>query len=174
MATTLKARIRTVLPASLVNGVGIVITKLGLIYTIAIDWSSINPLGSYNPSAQNVLVQSTVDGSFGLVTISQIIASSQTQQIKTAAGDVNVAATDGLIAINKTVGEATAVNLPAASAKIGPVKVSDWKGDAGTNNITVNATGTDKMNGNSTSIIVASDRASLVFTPLDDGSGYAY
>lgn len=173
MATTLKARIRTMLPAVLTNGVGIAVTKLGLIYTIATDWSKLSQLVSYNPSAEQLLVQSTIDGSFGLVTITQVLTASQTQQIKTTAGDVNVATTDGLIIVNKAVGAATNVNLPAAASKVGPVKVVDWKGDAGTNNITVNVTGTDKLNGNLTSYIIRANGGSLDFTPLNDGSGYA-
>lgn len=174
MATSLKARIRTMLPAVLQSGVGIVVTKLGLIYQITMDWSSLSSLIAYDSSAQQIITRSTVDGSFAILTITQVLTASQTQQIKTSAGDVNVSTTDGLIIVNKTVGGATNVNLPLASSKVGPVKVVDWKGDAGTNNITVNVTGTDKFNGNSTSMIIAADRASLVLTPLSDGSGYAY
>lgn len=174
MATTLKARIRAVLPAALVDGAGIAITKLGLLYTIAMDWSGFTQLASYDPSGQQLVVQDTSDGSFGLVTITQIVNASQTQQIKTSSGAVNVAANDGLIAVNKTVGAATTVNLPAANIKIGPVKVADWKGDAGTNHITIICNGTDKLNGNVSSIEIDGDGGSLVFTPLKDGSGYAY
>jgi hypothetical protein len=173
MAQTLKARIRSLLPAALVAGVGMVITKAGLIYTIAMDWSSLSILSSYDPSAQQLLVQSTVDDSFGLVTITQVITASQTQQIKEDAGDVNVATTDGLIAINKTVGAATAVNLPAASSKVGPVQVSDFKGDAGTNNITVNRAGSDVFPGALTTWTIAANGAAAIFTPLSDGTGWA-
>ena len=103
----------------------------------------------------------------------QILTASQTQQIKTTAGDVTVAAADGLIAINKTVGGSTTVSLPASSAKIGPVKIVDWKGDAGTNNITIAVTGSDKLNGNLTSWIIGADGGSVVLTPLSNGTGYA-
>lgn len=101
------------------------------------------------------------------------LTATQTQQIKTSSGSVTVAATDSLIAINKTVGAATTVTLPLAASKTVPVKVSDWKGDAGTNNITINVSGSDKLNGNLTSWTIAGDGASLVFSPLQDGSGYA-
>jgi hypothetical protein len=97
----------------------------------------------------------------------------QTQQIITSGATVTVAAKDSLIAVNKTVGSATTVNLPAASSKVGAVKISDFKGDAGTNNITINVAGTDKLNGNLTSWTIGADGGSVVLTPLSDGSGYA-
>lgn len=56
-------------------------------------------------------------------------------RIVTAAGAVTVTPADGIVEINKTVGAATAVTLPAAGSCI----ISDGKGDAGTNNITVTA-----------------------------------
>lgn len=169
----LKVKFRTAFPASVVGGTGIAVTKSGLTYTFDLDWSDFSILSSYNPSSQQALVQNTTDGSFGLVTITQIIAGSQTQQIKTGAGDVNVATTDGLIIVNKTVGGATTVNLPASSSKVGAVKIVDFKGDTGTNNITIAVVGSDKLNGNRTTWIIASDGGSVVCTPLSDGSGYA-
>jgi len=172
-STRLKLRTIPKFLASIFSGTGTAVRKDGLATYVDWDPSGFTPLVGYDPSAYNVAVQSVVDGSFGKITLAQLIASSQTQQIKTTAGAVNVAANDGLIAINKTVGASTTVNLPAASTKVGPVKVSDWKGDAGTNNITVSVTGTDKLNGNLTSWVIASDGGSIVLTPLNDGSGYA-
>lgn len=59
-------------------------------------------------------------------------------RIVTAAGPVTVSSTEGGVAINKTVGAATAVALPPAASRNGlPVTVKDMKGDAATNNITV-------------------------------------
>jgi hypothetical protein len=102
----------------------------------------------------------------------QVLLSGQTQQIKTTAGNVTVAVSDGLIAVNKSVGAATGVTLPDSSTKVGPVKVGDFKGDAGTNNITVTISGAGKFNGNQSSFTIAGNGASYVFTPLADGSGY--
>jgi hypothetical protein len=70
-----------------------------------------------------------------------------TEQIITAPGNVTVATTDGLIILNKTVGQATSVFLPAASTKIGAVKIVDWKGDANVNNITIIPNGSDLISG---------------------------
>lgn len=95
----------------------------------------------------------------------------QTQQIKTTAGNVAVANTDGIIAINKTVGAATVVTLPLSSAKIGPCLIADFKGDAGTNNITITLSGSDKFPGGLSSWIIAADGGSVFLRPLA-GVGY--
>jgi hypothetical protein len=56
----------------------------------------------------------------------------------TAAGDVLVSSSEGGIALNKTVGAATNVQLPPAASRGGlDVVIKDLKGDAGANNITV-------------------------------------
>jgi hypothetical protein len=172
---TARLKLRTIpkFLAAIFSGAGTSVRKDGLATYIDWDPSGFGQLGSYDPSSYFIAVQSSVDNSFGKITLAQLIASSQTQQIKTTAGDVNVSANDGLISVNKTVGAATTVNLPAASTKVGPVKVSDWKGDAGTNNITIAVVGSDKLNGNLTSWTIAADGGSIVLTPLSDGSGYA-
>lgn len=74
--------------------------------------------------------------------------------IITAAGTVTVGTLESGVAINKTVGAATTVNLPAASSRNGlPVIVKDMKGDAGTNNITVTPNGADTIDGNASDVI---------------------
>lgn len=166
-----KLRIRTKLPAALLGGTGISIVKNGLVYTVAEDWSKFANLAAYDPSAQQVLIQSTVDGSFALATIAQVIAASQTQQIKTTAGDVAVAANDGAIIVNKTAGGATNINFPLAGNKVGDCLVADFKGDAGTNNITINPTAPETIMGQA-SYIIAANGGSVRLKPIA-GVGYA-
>lgn len=173
MATKLKLRVLPKFMAAIFAGTGTAVRKDGLATYIDLNWSLFALAGSYDPSAQQVLIQSTVDGSFQLATIAQVIAASQTQQIKTAAGNVNVALNDGLIVVNKTVGGATTVTLPASSSKVGAVKIVDFKGDAGTNNITIALTGSDKLNGNLTTWTIAADGGSIVCTPISTGIGYS-
>jgi len=71
-------------------------------------------------------------------------------------GDYTVA-NESLIVVNKTVGAATAVTLPASVTADGrrEVVVLDGKGDAGTNNITVTAAGSDTINGAATYVMAA-------------------
>lgn len=103
-------------------------------------------------------------------------ASSGTFQYITAGATVTVAAADSLIIINKTVGSATTVNLPAALSKLGKVKVVDFKGDSDVNPITVNRSGSDTFNGGATSWTISGPGASAVFDPIVNSGvsiGYA-
>jgi hypothetical protein len=159
--------------ASLFDGVGTKIRKDGLASYVDLDYSAFETLDSFDPSAFNIAVQSKADGSFSALTIAGALASAAYTEQDITAGNVAVLASDGLIKINKTVGAATTVTLPASSSKNGPVKIVDWKGDAGTNNITINCSGTDKFNGNLSSWTIAADGGSVLCTPLKDGTGYA-
>ncbi|MGZ3723522.1 MAG: hypothetical protein ACXVA9_11355, partial [Bdellovibrionales bacterium] len=58
-------------------------------------------------------------------------------RVITAAGAVTVTTADYIICLNKTVGAATAVNLPASPGVGDQYVIKDCKGDANTNNITV-------------------------------------
>jgi hypothetical protein len=58
-------------------------------------------------------------------------------RVVTAAGAVTVATSDYYIGVNKTVGAATTVNLPAAPTTGTTFIIKDEKGDAATNNITI-------------------------------------
>jgi hypothetical protein len=89
----------------------------------------------------------------------------------TAAGAVAIAANDRVVAINKTVGAPTAVSLPLAANKNGPVIISDFKRDAGTNNITITATNPDLIQGLAT-LTLAANGASVQLFPIP-GVGYA-
>jgi hypothetical protein len=73
--------------------------------------------------------------------------------------------------VNKTVGGAITLTLPPATTKISSVLVADWKGDAGTNNITIVPTGSEKIQGLS-SWIIAADNGSIFLRPIP-GKGYA-
>jgi hypothetical protein len=92
-------------------------------------------------------------------------------RVVTAAGPVAIAANDSVVAINKTVGAPTAVSLPLASTKTGPVLISDFKRDAGTNNITITPTSPDLIQGLAT-LTLAANGASVQLFPLP-GVGYS-
>lgn len=172
MATKLKLRATARFLASIFNGIGTIARKDGLATYVDLDFTQFAQLASFDPTAESALVQSSVDGSFSRVTLAALLNVSQTQQIKTAAGAVNVAATDGVIVVNKTVGGATVVNFPLSANKIGGCLVSDFKGDAGTNNITVNLTSPDVFPGGGSSWVIASNTGSIFLRPIP-GVGYA-
>jgi hypothetical protein len=89
----------------------------------------------------------------------------------TGAGPVAVDVNSATVRVNQTVGAAMVLTMPLASTKIGPVLISDWKGDASTNNITINLSGSDKFPGNLTSWTIASDTGSVFLRPIG-GVGY--
>lgn len=60
-----------------------------------------------------------------------------TVRVVTAAGAVTVTTSDYVVVVNKTVGAATTVNLPASPATGDTYVIKDGKGDAGANNITL-------------------------------------
>lgn len=73
-----------------------------------------------------------VNGSGTTTTTGQILA----LRVVTAAGAVTVSATDDVVVVNKTVGAATTVNLPAGFTGR-RYTIKDGKGDAAANNITI-------------------------------------
>ncbi len=89
----------------------------------------------------------------------------------TAAGTVTVSATQPGVAVNKTVGAATTVQLPPAAARNGlPVVVKDMKGDANANTITVLPDAGDALgiDGNAQDIINI-NKASRTYRPISGG-----
>jgi hypothetical protein len=89
----------------------------------------------------------------------------------TAAGPATVANNSSVVRVNQTVGAPITLNLPAASSKSCPVLIADWKGDAGTNNITITPNGAEKIQGLS-NWTIAADNASIFLRPIA-GVGYA-
>ena len=89
----------------------------------------------------------------------------------TAGAAANVNLNANTLRVNKTVGGAITLTLPPAATKISAVLIADWKGDAGTNNITIVPTGTEKIQGLS-SWTIAADGGSVFLRPIP-GVGYA-
>lgn len=72
----------------------------------------------------------------------------------TAAGAVTVTTVDRILWINKTVGAATIVNLPAAATRNGlDLVIKDKKGDANAHNITVTPNGVETIDAGATDVI---------------------
>lgn len=94
------------------------------------------------------------------------------EQNITGAGPIAVGATTNIVRVNQTVGAPITLTMGLSSAQKTPVLIVDWKGDAGTNNITITLTGADKFQANLTTWIIASDGGSVFLRPIP-GVGYA-
>lgn len=168
---SLKLRV-TRIPTQIAEGTGIAVSKAVGIYTVGLDYSDLAEITIFDASQKLFAVYDRTTGVWNQVSFASLIAAGQTYQVITS-GDCIVQPNDGLIIINKTVGAATAVTLPSSLVKVGKVKIVDFKGDAGTNNITVNPDGSETFNGGATSWVISGDGASAVFDPIPTGLGYA-
>lgn len=93
------------------------------------------------------------------------------EQHITSAGPVTIWDNAGIVRVDQTVGAPITLNMPLASEKTCPVKIIDWKGDAGTNPITIALAGSEKFQGNISSWVLGADGASVVLDPIP-GAGY--
>jgi hypothetical protein len=89
----------------------------------------------------------------------------------TAGATANVATDAATVRVNKSVGGVITLTLPPAITKTVPVLICDWKGDAGTNNITISPSGSEKIQGLG-SWAITSDNGSMYLRPIP-GVGYA-
>lgn len=170
--SALKLRVNPHIPAQFDDGDGISIDRTNGVYTVNLDYTNLVEITSFNASQKLFAVYDSVTGEWNKVSFASLISAGQTYQVITT-GNCTVQPNDGLIIINKTVGAATAVTLPASASKVGKVKIVDFKGDAGTNNITVTPNGAETFNGAQATWVISGDGASVVFDPIPSGLGYA-
>ena len=143
------------------------------IYTFNVDYTLLNQDAIEDPTTTIVAVFDKTAGIFKQTTLSALIASAaQIEQHVTGAGPVNVLPNAGIVRVDQSVGAAITLNMPPASSKTCPVLISDWKGDAGTNNITVTLSGSDTFPGSLTTWTIDGDTGSLFLRPIA-GVGYA-
>jgi hypothetical protein len=174
---TLKDRGILKFPARVLAATGIGVKKLAGVYTFALDLISFTLATAVSDlTATQVLIftdNGDGTGAYSRLSLSSLVAASQgAVQVITAAGPANINANANLVIVNQTVGAAITLNLPASASKIGKVKIVDWKGDAGTNTITVVPNGSETFNGALTSFPINGNGASAVFDPYP-GAGYA-
>jgi hypothetical protein len=135
-------------PANVAVDDFLTVLKANGTYTFGADYTLLDPTPFANPAATLVAVYDQTSASW------------------------KVNANTGVAVVNQTVGAAKTLTLPLSSVKTCPVLISDFKGDAGTNNITINLTGSDKFPGNLTSWTIAADTGSIFLRPIS-GVGYA-
>ena len=82
----------------------------------------------------------------------------------------NSIASDVRILVNKSAGSPTTINLLGAAQYFQPILIKDIKGDAGTNNITVNFSGT--FDGIASPLTISSNYGWFWMNPLASGNWY--
>ena len=173
----LKFRLLTKFPALVTAMTGLLVERSGRTYNFLMDWLSIAEVDSVADLTTRYLIMvSGTDSSDHLyerISLQDFLDVTQGfVQVITDPGPADISPTATTVIVNQASGAAITLNLPPSSDKIGPVKIVDFKGDAGTNNITVVPDGSETFNGGATSWVIGADSASVVFHPYT-GVGYA-
>ena len=160
-------------PANVATEAFLTIVRANGTYTLGADYTILDPTPLSDPANTLIAVWDAVSESWKQTTLSALIAiSNGVVQTFTAGGTEAINANTGLALVNQTVGAAKTLTMPLSSVKTCPVLISDFKGDAGTNNITINLSGSDKFPGGLASWTIAADTGSIFLRPIS-GVGYA-
>lgn len=150
---------------STVKGSGpVTISKANGIWTVGLTIAQLPPLMvGADQTTKLILIYDQVTQSFLQTTLSALFASViGSVRIITVAGDVTVLSSDVNILLNKTVGAATNINLPASASRNGmPLLIKDYKGDANINNITLVPSGVETIDGFSGAAAAANGLAKI-------------
>lgn len=169
----LKGKMDVRFPANVDTDAFLTVVKANGTYTFGANYTLLDPSPVSDPTTAIVAVYDQTSQSWKVGSLSSLIASTaQIVQTFTAGGTEAINANTGIALVNQTVGAAKTLTMPLSTAKTCPVLISDFKGDAGTNNITINLTGSDKFPGNLTSWTIAGDTGSVFLRPVS-GVGYA-
>jgi hypothetical protein len=168
----LKGKMDVRFPANVATAQFLTVTRANGTYSFGVDYTRLAPGPISDPTTATVAVLDQTAGGYRQVSLAALLASSlQIEQHVTAAGPVAIGNNTGIVRVDQAIGAPITLTMGLASAKTCPVLISDWKGDAGTNNITINLTGGDKFPGGLTSWIIAADTGSVFLRPIA-GVGY--
>jgi hypothetical protein len=170
---TIKAKMDVRFPANILASSFVTLTRNGSTYTLGADYTLLAPGPVSDPATAMFAVYDATSHIYREVSLSSLLTSSlQTEQHITAGGPAAILNSAGVVRVDQTVGAPITLTLDLAANKNGPVLISDWKGDAATNNITINLTSPDKLPGGLTSWTIAANRGSIFLRPIS-GAGYA-
>lgn len=126
----------------------------------------------YNHLGTTDAVNFTTRPYVGLVVLAMDMAqNANAEQEITSGATATVDDGAAIVRVNKTVGSATTLTMPLAANKTCDALICDWKNDAATNNITINPSGSEKIQGLS-SWTIAADGGSIYLRRIP-GVGYA-
>jgi hypothetical protein len=167
----IKGKMDVRFPANIQTKNFLTVARANGIYTFDVDYSVLEEITSFDPSQELIAVQGR-SGIWNLLSLATLFSiTTQTEQHITDAGPVTIQNTAGIVRVDQTVGAPITLTLPLASDKTCPVLISDWKGDAGTNNITIETSGSDTFPGGLTEWTIAADIGSVFLRPIS-GVGY--
>lgn len=169
---TVKGKMDVRFPANVSADEFLTILKQNGTYSFGVDYTLLDASPITDAVTSYIAVYDAASHSYKINTVAALLQQGTTvDQNITAPGPVTLASNVGTVRVNQTVGAAITINLPAAANKTCPVLIADWKGDAGTNNITIVPNGTEKIQGRS-SWTIAADTGSVFLRPIG-GVGYA-
>lgn len=172
-----KIRVLPRFPARVVAGAGLTVVNANGIYTFAQDFMEIADAATLPNEADTwVLVYDDVAETFVRVSVdtmaSLIGVPITTVTTHSAVGDYSMVAADDIIIVDKAVGAPTTVNLVTATGRANrPIKIVDGKGDANTNNITIDGLAAETIIG-AANYVINFDRGSVTLYPLPSGAGW--
>lgn len=168
----IKGKMNVRFPANVDGDAFITVEKANGTYTFIPDYTILDPTPFLDPAATYVAVWDAGSQSWKVTTLSVLISGTTgiVQHI-TDPGPADILPNAGIVLVDQTVGAAITLNMPLASVKTCPVLISDWKGDAGTNNITIAMAGSDELPGGLTSWVIGGDTGSIFLRPA---SGFGY
>jgi hypothetical protein len=167
--STPKLRALVKFPGNVIATNGIGVEKRNGTWTFETDWSEFAT--SVTPSPNSYVL--TFDPQTGIYILvpSHLLSGAGVEQHITAAGPTSINNNTAIVRVDQAVGAPITLNMGLASAKTCPVTIVDWKGDAGTNNITITLSAPDKFPGGLSSWKIAGNNGSVLLTPLA-GIGY--
>jgi hypothetical protein len=169
---TLKAAVLPRFPANIRTEAFLNASRINGTYVFDVDYTLLNGDAILDPSQTLIAVYDEGAQEFKQMTLSSLISSTtQIEQHITDAGPVDILPNAGIVRVDQDTGAPITLTLPLASDKTCPVLISDWKGDAGTNNITIALSGSDKFPGGLTTWTIGADAGSVFLRPIT-GAGY--
>lgn len=152
---------------------GIAFERTNNIWYGELDYSDFVELAAYDPTQKFVAVYDRAAETWNVVTLAGLLTNTSVVREVTEAGDVTVTANTRLLLMNRTADESPSnIIMPAASTKVGPIKIVDMKGNAGSFPHTISLDGAEEFQGGITEWTIGGDGASVVLDPIP-GTGYA-
>jgi len=156
---TLPANIRINMSApfpSQVKGSGpVTVSKQNGIWSIGLGVGQLGPVvAGFDPTTIDIPVYNTINQTWQVLTVQQMLSGGNVQRLVTAAGNIVVQGNDRIILVKQLVPAAASIILPAAGTRNGvPITVKDLAGVAAGNPLTFVPNGAETIDGAASAVI---------------------